>query len=643
MVKPKIALPNASSFNEIVTLDLKQFGEKYVLWCIDAFTRFIQGKLLKNKKAETVLNAINECWNLPFGIPAVGYYADNGTEFKNVKMDKLISKLGISISYGPAYSPWSNGINERNHAACDLTIKKLMEDKKIGLTDILVKTAAWTHNTNVNKAGFSPLTLVTGKAVSIPGLTMGNEGSESLTDAEAVNKIMETIHKVTKEFREAETKVKLKDCQGIRVRSYQHQGNYIAGDKVWYQYKDGNAWHGPAEVIYQKGNAVFIHSNGDVKKVAACKIKPYELKERTEEKKEANRDEEKCPEIIEEENKVENDDKKEESEAEIEEIEDENEVRRDLQNDIIGAKYLQVEKSVYFMDYEIFTLEVPVREHGKPEILEAKENEIQNLKTYETFEEIKDEGQETIGSRWIVTEKQKHDGQKQAYKARLVAKGFQEIDQPQSDSPTAAKESFKLLMALSANFNFKIVSMDIRAAFLQAKTLDREVFVRPPKDIEKEGVIWKLLKPLYSLDDASRKFYLKVKETLQKLRLKTLPGDDAVYYEHKNGKLMGLILSHVDDFTIAGNTEFVKRIVTGIKERFTVSKVEEDNFRFTGLDVKTKDGKIQISMEDYAESINEIKEIRKADRNEKPTTAELKEYRKYTEKSHGYLKKQDQT
>ena len=45
------------------------------------------------------------------------------------------------------------------------------------------------------------------------------------------------------------------------------------------------------EVIYQKGNAVFIHSNGDEKKVAACKIKPYELQERIGEKKEENRDE----------------------------------------------------------------------------------------------------------------------------------------------------------------------------------------------------------------------------------------------------------------------------------------------------------------------------------------------------------------
>jgi len=64
------------------------------------------------------------------------------------------------------------------------------------------------------------------------------------------------------------------------------------------------------------------------------------------------------------------------------------------------------------MDYEIFLLEVPVKEHKKPEIIEAKNTEIENLRTYETFEEVIDEGQETIGSRWIITEKQKHDGQK---------------------------------------------------------------------------------------------------------------------------------------------------------------------------------------------------------------------------------------
>ena len=62
MVRPKVALPRATSFNEIVTLDLKQFGAKYVLWCIDAFTRFVQGKLLNNKRIVKYVISLEDQW-----------------------------------------------------------------------------------------------------------------------------------------------------------------------------------------------------------------------------------------------------------------------------------------------------------------------------------------------------------------------------------------------------------------------------------------------------------------------------------------------------------------------------------------------------------------------------------------------------
>ena len=182
---------------------------------------------------------------------------------------------------------------------------------------------------------------------------------------------METSSKITQEFREAETRKKLKDCQKIPIRNYQHQRNYIYGDKIWFQHNEGNAWHGPAEVVFQKGNTIFAYFNGDMRKIAMFRAKPYELMERIEEEKKKNDNQEETPEMIEEESETENDEKIEDSETEKEE-EDENEIRRDLQNDIIGAKYLQVEKSVYFMDYEIYSVEVPVKDHGKPEIVEAK-------------------------------------------------------------------------------------------------------------------------------------------------------------------------------------------------------------------------------------------------------------------------------
>ena len=96
---------------------------------------------------------------------------------------------------------------------------------------------------------------------------------------------------------------------------------------------------------------------------------------------------------------------------------------------------------------------------------------------YETFEEVNDVGQNRIGSRWVITRKEKHDGQKNEYKARLVAKGFQENMKPQSDSPTALRESLKVFLAIAANMSFDLAAMDIRAAFLQSRELAREVFL----------------------------------------------------------------------------------------------------------------------------------------------------------------------
>ena len=62
-----------------------------------------------------------------------------------------------------------------------------------------------------------------------------------------------------------------------------------------------------------------------------------------------------------------------------------------------------------------------------------------------------------------------------------------------------------MLVAVAANSGFKLASVDMRAAFLQSKVLDREVFIEPPSDVKKQGCIWKLRKPLYGLDNASWK------------------------------------------------------------------------------------------------------------------------------------------
>ena len=116
---------------------------------------------------------------------------------------------------------------------------------------------------------------------------------------------------------------------------------------------------------------------------------------------------------------------------------------------------------------------------------------------------------------------------------------------------------------------------------------------------------------------------------LNELGLKTIHSDEAFYYSTVNGKLQGAILTHVDYFYIAGTPDFVKKIIEHIGKELTMSKIEEDCFRFTGLDIKKVDDGIEVSMKDYAESLEVIKEIRKVeDRNEPLTKLKMKEYRK---------------
>ena len=65
-------------------------------------------------------------------------------------MEEFASKLRLKIKFMPAYSPWSNGINERNHYNCDIIAKKIMEeDNKVGLGEA-VDITSWTYNTNLN-------------------------------------------------------------------------------------------------------------------------------------------------------------------------------------------------------------------------------------------------------------------------------------------------------------------------------------------------------------------------------------------------------------------------------------------------------------------------------------------------------------
>ena len=114
-----------------------------------------------------------------------------------------------------------------------------------------------------------------------------------------------------------------------------------------------------------------------------------------------------------------------------------------------------------------------------------------------------------MSTRWVVTDKENGNT-----KTRLRVRGYEKKEHPQSDSPTAHKDSLKIFLSIAANKGFNVTTLDVSSAFLQGYPLEREVFVEPPKERSKEGKVWRLKKSCYGLYDASRRWFMAVDEIL---------------------------------------------------------------------------------------------------------------------------------
>ncbi|CAG2236146.1 unnamed protein product [Mytilus edulis] len=58
------------------------------------------------------------------------FLADNGGEFANEIFRDMCANLNIDVMNTAAYSPWQNGICERNHAVVDDCVAKILEDQQ---------------------------------------------------------------------------------------------------------------------------------------------------------------------------------------------------------------------------------------------------------------------------------------------------------------------------------------------------------------------------------------------------------------------------------------------------------------------------------------------------------------------------------
>ena len=252
----------------------------------------------------------------------------------------------------------------------------------------------------------------------------------------------------------------------------------------------------------------------------------------------------------------------------------------------------------------VYTL-TAVQEY-ETDVVEAKERELKNLTENDVFEYVDDKGQKAVSCRWVFTEKHNPDGSK-LLKARLVARGFEEklIDR-RVDSPTCSRQSLRLVLITASTMNWEIHVLDISSAFLQGNRLSRTVYVRPPKGVCKEGKMWCLKRCLYGLADAPREWYDRVCQEMKKMGATVSLYDKSLFMWHEDSRLVGLLISHVDDFEYCGTFNWQKEVIGNLTDIFKISKKEKGSFKYVGLNIEQGEKQIFVDQLPYCNDLKEI-------------------------------------
>ena len=125
-----------------------------------------------------------------------------------------------------------------------------------------------------------------------------------------------------------------------------------------------------------------------------------------------------------------------------------------------------------------------------------------------------------------------------------------------------------------------------------------------------DRVIWRLKKRLYGLADAPRGWYLRVEEELTGLGCEKSKLDPALFLYRVKGTIRGMVAVWVDDFLLAGNVEFYRKVPTVLKKVFVLGESERRDFTYVGWQIQqNKNGSIIVHQNNFLRSIEEMDKL----------------------------------
>ena len=242
-------------------------GHKYILTCIDSFTRFSWAFPLPNQEARTIAQVLLDNVISVFGVPR-SIHSDQGRNLTGKVMTELYSSLGIHSSTTSGYHPEGNSYSERSHRVLLAAVAKMCADHPKTWPTCL-GPAVLSMNANVHDSiGMSPYEAVFGRQVQLPidrtigeGSRVDSEGKESgETDIlEYVTRLQGTLDSTDRLIRDAS--ILAHEKSKVIHDSRLVESVFDVNDRVWLRkqaFKRGETpklswrWEGPYRILEKR-------------------------------------------------------------------------------------------------------------------------------------------------------------------------------------------------------------------------------------------------------------------------------------------------------------------------------------------------------------------------------------------------------
>lgn len=143
-------------------------GNRFLLTCIDRYSRWPEAIALPDQTAETVAKAFWEQWISRFGTPTQ-IITDQGRNFTSHLFQALTRRLGAKLQHTTAYHPQSNGLLERWHRTLKTALTCRLQTTRDSWTEHLPAVLLGLRSCVKEGLQCSPAELLYGTQLRLPG------------------------------------------------------------------------------------------------------------------------------------------------------------------------------------------------------------------------------------------------------------------------------------------------------------------------------------------------------------------------------------------------------------------------------------------------------------------------------------------